>query len=262
MSDALIPGKEDTDRFDRTRRIGWIDLETVHKMRCLVIGAGALGNEVMKNLVLSGFRNLVLVDMDHIVLSNLNRCLFFREGDSRRKEMKAVVVAEKAMILDPEVSIESRTCRVEELTEESWGEFDIVFGCLDNISARLHANSHSYHKCIPYIDGGTNGMAGKVQVVLPPRTPCFQCGLNRSHYRVLEKRFSCTGREVSYFEPKVPAEITTTSVIAAIQVREALKIASRLGEKCIRHAFYYNGMNGMSEELEISFDPDCPLHQP
>ena len=261
MSDALVPGKEDSDRFDRTKRIGWIDLDSVHSMRCLVIGAGALGNEVVKNLVLSGFRDLVLVDMDHIVLSNLNRCLFFREGNSQRKEMKALVVAERAMELDPVVKIESRTCRIEELTEDSWGEFNIVLGCLDNIAARLHANSHSYQMDIPYIDGGTSGMAGKVQVVLPPRTPCFQCGLNRSHYRVLEKRFSCTGREVSYFEPKMPAEITTTSVIAAIQVREALKIASGLEDRCIRHAFFYNGMTGMSEEFEMSFDPDCPLHQ-
>jgi molybdopterin/thiamine biosynthesis adenylyltransferase len=261
MSDALVPGKEDSDRFDRTRRIGWIDLDSVHSMRCLVIGAGALGNEVVKNLVLSGFRDLALVDMDHIVLSNLNRCLFFREENSQSKEMKALVVAERAMELDPVVKIESRTCRIEELTEDGWGEFDIVLGCLDNIAARLHANSHSYQMGIPYIDGGTNGMAGKVQVVLPPRTPCFQCGLNRSHYRVLEKRFSCTGREVSYFEPKMPAEITTTSVIAAIQVREALKIASGLEDRCIRHAFFYNGMTGMSEEFEMSFDPDCPLHQ-
>ena len=261
MSDALIPGKADADRFDRTKRIGCIDLEEVHRKRCLVIGAGALGNEVLKNLVLSGFRSIVIVDMDHIVLSNLNRCLFFREGNSRRRELKAVVLAERSKELDPDAEIEYRTTRIEEMTEESWGEFDIIFGCLDNIAARLHANSHSYHNGVPYIDGGTDGMAGKVQVVISPTTPCLQCGLNRSHYRVLEKRYSCTGREVSYYEPKMAAEITTTSVIAAIQVREALKIASGLEEKCVRHAFYYNGLTGMSEELELSIDPDCPLHQ-
>ena len=112
--------------------------------------------------------------------------------------------------------------------------FDLVFGCLDNIAARLHVNSHSYLARSPYIDGGTNGFRGKVQVVIPPETPCLQCAMNRTHYRVMEKRFSCTGSDVSYFEPKMPAEITTTSVVAAIQVREAVKLASGRQEKCIQ----------------------------
>jgi hypothetical protein len=58
----------------------------------------------------------------------------------------------------------------------------------------------------------------------------------------------------------MPAEITTTSVVAAIQVRETIKIACGLEERCIRNVFHYNGMTGMSQELELSIDPDCPLH--
>jgi len=259
MSGTIQVG-HDEDRFDRSRRIDLLDMDSINDARCLVVGAGALGNEVVKNLVLSGFRELTLVDMDHVVLSNLNRCIFFKEIDSRGRRMKAEVVAERGMGLDPDVSIEPRVCRIEDLPEDEWREHDIVLGCLDNVMARLHSNSHSYHSKIPYIDGGTYGMSGKVQVVLPPETPCFQCGLNRSHYRVLEKRFSCTGSDVTFFEPKMPAEITTTSVVAAIQTREAIKIACDLQERCIKNVFHYNGMTGLSEELELSIDPECPLH--
>jgi len=260
MSDPIVPGREDGDRFDRARRIEWVDLDALAEAECLVVGAGALGNEVVKDLVLSGMRNITLVDMDQVVLSNLNRCLFFREEDDRDRAMKAEIVAERGMQLDPGVEIRAVVSRIEELHETEWERFDVVLGCLDNIMARLHANSHSYHAGIPYIDGGTFGMAGKVQMVIPPETPCFQCGLNRTHYRVLEKRFSCTGRDVSFFEPKMPAEITTTSVVAAIQVREAVKFISGRGDNCIRHVFHYNGMTGMSETLELSIDPECPLH--
>jgi len=260
MPGTIHPGQEDSDRFDRARRIEWLDLESIKETRCLIVGAGALGNEVIKDLVLSGFRDMTLVDMDHVILSNLNRCLFFKEADLNGRRMKAEVVARRGMELDPDARIEPRVCRIEDLAVEEWEGFDIVLGCLDNIMARLHTNSHAYHLGIPYIDGGTYGMAGKVQVVLPPDTPCFQCGLNRSHFRILEKRFSCTGEDVTFFEPKIPAEITTTSVVAAVQVREAIKVACGLRELCISNIFHYNGMTGMSEEFEISFDPHCPLH--
>jgi hypothetical protein len=85
--------------------------------------------------------------------------------------------------------------------------------------------------------------------------------MNRSHYRVMEKRFSCTGADVSYFEPKMPAEITTTSLVAAIQVREALKMASGQADKCIRNVMFYDGLNGTSEQFEVDVDSDCPMHQ-
>jgi len=256
MVQYVRPGDHDSDRFDRVRRIGWIDLDAISRARVMVAGAGALGNEVVKNLVLSGFRDIDLVDMDHVVISNLSRCLFFRDEDEGRP--KAEVVAERAMEMDREVRVTPLVCRIEKV--ERWDQYDLVLGCLDNIMARLHVNSHSYLAGTPYIDGGTMAVSGKVQVVIPPDGPCFQCGLNRSHYRVLERRFSCTGTDVSFYQPRMPAEITTTSVIAAIQVREALKLMSGMKERCIRHILHYNGLTGGTSELSLDIDPACPMH--
>ena len=257
----LRPGMFDEDRMERSKRISWLDMDRIATTKCLVVGAGALGNEVIKDLVLSGFCHIELVDMDHVVRSNLNRCVFFREGDAERKTMKATIVASRAMELDPAATIISSVARIETYDVERFRSFDLVLGCLDNIAARLHVNSHAYSAQKPYIDGGTNGFWGKVQVVVPPNTPCLQCAMNRTHYRVMQKRFSCTGTDVSYFEPKTPAEITTTSVVAAIQVREALKLASGKPDKCIRNLMFYDGLNGTSDELEVEIDLDCPMHK-
>jgi molybdopterin-synthase adenylyltransferase len=258
--DNLRPGMFDEDRLERSRRITWLDMDRIAAMRCLVVGAGALGNEVVKDLVLSGFKHIELVDMDHVVRSNLNRCVFFSEGDAERHLMKADIVATRAAELDPSCIITPRIARIETYDVDRFRSFDLVLGCLDNIAARLHVNSHSYLARIPYIDGGTNGFRGKVQVVMPPSTPCLQCAMNRSHYRVMEKRFSCTGSDVSYFEPKMPAEITTTSVVAAIQVREAMKVACGKQDKCISNVMFYDGLNGTSEQLQVDIDPECPMH--
>lgn len=253
-------GQMEEDRFARSRKVEWLDVDNVQRSRCLVVGAGALGNEVVKDLVLSGFNDITLVDMDDVARTNLNRCLFFRDSDVDEKAMKVDVVSARAAELSPDVNISTHAGRIEEWDWKRFKEFDLIFGCLDNLSARLHVNSHSCFAGRPYIDGGTDGFTGKVQVVIPGETPCIQCIMNKSHYKVLEKRFSCTGADVVFHEKKLAAEITTTSIIAAMQVREGLKIVSGQKGSCIRHVQYYNGLSGSCETYEISVDPDCPNH--
>jgi hypothetical protein len=60
--------------------------------------------------------------------------------------------------------------------------------------------------------------------------------------------------------PKLASEITTTSVIAAIQVREAMKILSGRRDYCIKNVVYYDGVSGKMSELEIPEDRNCPNH--
>jgi molybdopterin/thiamine biosynthesis adenylyltransferase len=230
-----------TDRFERARRIPWLNLESITKARALVVGAGAIGNEVCKNLVLSGYKNIDIVDMDRIERSNLNRCLFFTDSDAEEKKLKSDVVSEKLKLLSEDLNINSYSKKIQELPEDFLPSHDIVFGCLDNIAARLHVNAFCYHNKIPYIDGATDGFLGKVQVVIPPETPCLECTMNKTHMKVMEKRFSCTGREVTFFEDKLPAEITTTSIIASVQVREGLKVTCEKKDMLIKGIFYYNG---------------------
>ncbi|MCL2712086.1 MAG: ThiF family adenylyltransferase [Methanomassiliicoccaceae archaeon] len=253
----MISAKEyDMDRFDRSKRVGWIDIFTIRKSRCLVAGAGALGNEVVKCLVLSGFRDITVTDMDDIVLSNLNRCVFFRTSDVKNGT-KSEILAQRASELDPDVKIRPRNMMIQDT--DDWSNFDIIFGCLDNITARLHVNSHAYYHGIPYVDGGTDGMTGKVQVILP-NGPCIQCSMNKSHFKVLEMRFSCTGKDRTFFIPKMAAEITTTSVIAAMQVREAVKIISGREDLCIKDTAYYDGLTGETTILTVKKDDSCSNH--
>ncbi|MDO9536988.1 MAG: ThiF family adenylyltransferase [Thermoplasmata archaeon] len=260
VEECILPGDEDRDRFDRAKRIDWLDMEAVSRARILMVGAGAIGNEVGKNLVLSGFRNITIVDMDRVVSSNLTRCLFFTNDDAKNGGMKADIVARGMMNLDPDVRARAIVAKIQDQEDGFLEKFDLIFGCLDNVLARLHLNAGCWHFKRPYIDGAMDGFRGKVQVVIPPDTPCLECGMNRSHGRIVEQRFSCTGNDISLYLPKIGAEITTTSIIGAMAVREGLKLVCGKSEDCLRNVAYYDGLKNTLEILEISKNPECPNH--
>ena len=260
VEECIAPGEVDTDRFDRARRINWLDMDSISKARVLMVGAGAIGNEVGKNLILSGFKDITVVDMDRIVHSNLARCLFFSDNDAVEGRLKAEIVAAGMAALDPGAKVKPLAGTIQEQGDDFIQEFDIVLGCLDNILARLHVNSQCCFHGVPYIDGAMDGFNGKVQVILPGQGPCLECGMNDSHAKIVEQRFSCTGNDISLFLPKIGAEITTTSIIGAIMVREGIKLASGKHESCIKNVVYYNGLRNTQNELEILVREDCPNH--
>jgi molybdopterin/thiamine biosynthesis adenylyltransferase len=257
---ALSRDGDPGQRFERSARIAWLDLPRIHATRVLVVGAGALGNEVAKDLALSGFRKFTLVDMDRVVMTNLNRCIFFTAKDVARKELKVNAVRRGLIALDPGVEVETHADRVENLPESLFEEHDIVVGCVDNVAARVHTNAHAYFHGRPYIDGGTLGMVGKVQVVLPPESACLQCGMNKTHMAEVARRYSCTGAGMTFVEAAQAAEITTTSIVAAVQAREAVKVASGRSDRTVDNLWYYDGLKGSAEVLRVARNPACPVH--
>jgi len=63
----------DEDRYSRLRMIPWWDQELLSRSKVVVVGAGALGNEILKNLALLGIGGILIVDVDQVETSNLSR---------------------------------------------------------------------------------------------------------------------------------------------------------------------------------------------
>ncbi len=256
----VVSTRKGEDRFDRSKRIPWFDLDMTREARVLVVGAGALGNEVVKDLVLSGVRHITLVDMDRVVRSNLNRCVFFTPEDARESRLKVEAVANGAKALSEDAEIKTAAERIEDLGEGIFEDMDVVLGCLDNLATRVHVNANTYWIRTPYVDGGTMGLMGKVHVVVPPETSCVECTLNASHYKIIEKRYSCTGEDMTFVEPKLAAEVTTTALVAAVQTREAMKIINGRRDLVLSNLFYYDGNRNVSDVLKVEINPHCPNH--
>ena len=243
------------DRFDRMERTGWIDMSRIHGTPVFVAGAGALGNEVIKNLVLAGFRDITVADFDTVERSNLSRCVLFREESVGRN--KAEVAAEAASELDSECRV---TAVPDTIQRTDLSRFGILIGCLDSISARLHLNAHARFCRIPYVDGATDGFRGKMQTVFP-KGPCLECGMNSTHLEELHRTFSCIPGETVRDPVILSSGITTTAVIAAMCVREVLKIVCGRTDLCVPGVSYYDGISGRTDVLEIGFRRGCPHHE-
>jgi len=257
----------DTDRFERQKRLeGW-DQKRIADSTTLVAGAGALGNEIVKNLVLLGIGTIYLVDFDHVVSSNLSRCIFFRQSDSRRRSLKAEVVSKRAERVTRNTKIIPLREDLENLDKKIYKQIDIAFGGLDNLAARIQLNIDCYYNSVPLVDGGMEGLQGQVQVVIPPDSPCLCCSLTEKDWDIIWSRLSCTG---PIGERKMPAISTTTSIISAIQVQEALKIIFGIenyrknkkwneffGEPLLGKRLFYAGASEVFRIYEISKNDKC-----
>ncbi|MEM4255478.1 MAG: ThiF family adenylyltransferase [Candidatus Norongarragalinales archaeon] len=248
----------DEDVFDRQKRIAGWNQDKVSNARLLVVGCGALGNEVVKLLMQLGANDVTVVDHDTIVKANLNRCVFFTEKDAEEKALKAEVLAREAKTINQNANVKAVTKMIELAEESFFGKFDFAFGCLDNLAARMHLNAQAYGK-MPFIDGGINGFNGRVQTIRAP-SPCLECGFGKADYKLLWKKYSCVGETLDFLDPKMPALSTSASITASLQVNEFLKLLHGVGETLEGKFLFYDGLKGEFKTLEIGKKKGCAVH--
>jgi molybdopterin/thiamine biosynthesis adenylyltransferase len=249
----------DADRFDRQKRIGGWNQDKVSGASALVVGGGALGNEVVKLLLQIGANKITLVDFDKVVKANLNRCIFFNEHDAEKQEFKGNAIVREAKKINANARLIPILKKIEELPEEFYTRFDFAFGCLDNLGARLHLNAHCYHAGISLIDGGMFGFNGRVQVAKPP-SACLECSVSARDYKNMWKKYSCTGDALDFLDPKTPAIATTTSIVAGIQVNEFLKLLFGEPSTLVGKTLHYDGLKQETRVFEVSKRRSCPVH--
>jgi adenylyltransferase/sulfurtransferase len=251
---------DDLDRYSRLRLISWWRQERLRAARVLVVGAGALGNEVVKNLALVGLGTTYLIDLDVVEPSNLSRSVFFRATDGGRP--KAEVAARRAQELNPEITIiPLHGDVITDLGLGLFAEVDLVIGCLDNREARLWVNRQCWKVGTPWIDAGIQEIQGVVKIFVPPDSACYECAMTERDYQLLNLRYSCPLlKRDDVLAGKVPTAPTIASMMAALQVQEALKLLHGL-PVAAGSALVYNGVGNQFYSTRLPFREDCLSHE-
>ena len=262
MSDILRlqpddPAERD-DRFHRFKLIGWWDQNKLACAKVVVIGAGALGNEIIKNLALLGIGNLFVADKDRIENSNLSRSVLYRESDSG--EFKATVAARSAKEIYPQMNVAFFNGDI--VHDLGLGIFrwaDVVIGGLDNREARLAINRACWKVNRPWIDGAIEQIQGVARVFVPDG-PCYECTMSQRDWQLLQMRRSCNLLSREEMERgKTPTTPTISSIIAGVQCQEAVKLLHGM-ETIAGKGWVFQGLSTDSYQTEYQRKTDCYSH--
>jgi molybdopterin/thiamine biosynthesis adenylyltransferase len=247
------------DRYARQRLISWWEQDRLAAARVLVIGAGALGNEILKLLALSGVGHVMIYDMDRIEVSNLSRTVLFKETDAGA--FKAEVAAARVVELNPQAVAVGRTQNI--IHGTGLGVFlwaDVVICGLDNRLARMFVNSSCARTGRTVIDGAIEGLSGIIRVFDPARTACYECTMNEADRKHVQDRLSCAmlaRDEISLGH--VPTTSVAASLIAALEVQEAIKYLH--GQPTLKgEGIHVNGMWHDFSRVQYRRRDDCPAH--
>lgn len=248
-----------TDRLGTFEFISWWKREKVQAAKIMVVGAGALGNEVIKNLALMGVGNIFVIDFDKVEAANLSRSVLFRDGDSKRD--KAQVVAARAKLLNPQIHVQYLNGDV--TTQLGLGiirRMDAIIGCLDNREARLAVNRFCYWMNKPWVDGAIQELLGLMRVFVPGQGACFECTLTEQARRDLSIRYSCPllARQ-NILLGKVPTTPTIASIIGGMQAQEALKLIHGMPVEAGK-VVHFNGLNNEMHTSAYLPRADCESH--
>ncbi len=195
-------------------------------MRFVVVGAGALGNEVVKNLGLLGAGSVTVIDSDRIELPNLSRSVFFRASDCGRPKAEALCLSLSSAF--PDTRWEYHNCEVADVGFAKLSGANLILTCVDSDLARIETAWISQRMNIPMADGGLGGAdywRGRVSFFAGRSSACFCCKLSPGRRRELLSLSLSTGHSCWASAEMIPNPSTPTmaAIVGALQVDFGLR---------------------------------------
>ena len=233
------------ERYNRQMLISDWGLEGQRKLKAskvIVAGLGGLGCPSSLYLTAVGVGKIVLVDKGKFKLSDLNRQILCWQRDLGR--FKAQVAKEKLEALNPEIEVEAL---VTEITKDSVDnvieDADVVVDGMDNWRTRFIINELCVMHGIPFVHAGVSALHGQMIVIVPGKGPCLRC------------IFPKTPSEVE----RIPVLGATPAILAVLQVMEAIKLITGIGEPLAGRMLFLNGKEMVFETVEMERSVNCPI---
>ncbi|CBL45447.1 Adenylyltransferase [gamma proteobacterium HdN1] len=237
-------------RYSRQIMLPQIDVagqENIRASTVLIIGLGGLGSPVAMYLAAAGVGRLLLVDLDRVELSNLQRQII--HGSDRLGEFKVESAARTLAALNPTISVETFPQPLDEaLGNALFQRADICVDCTDHFAIRFLLNRLAVRHRKPLVSGAAIRMEGQLTVFdsRKPDSPCYRCLYEESGQDDL--RCSTNG---------VLAPVV--GVIGSLQATESLKLAAGLESAYVGRLLIWDALHGDFRQLRIRKDLACPI---
>ena len=171
------PTKEEKE-ISQNLEIEYHDEKILSDKKILIVGAGGLGCELLKLLVINGFKQISIIDMDKIERSNLNRQFLFDHSSIGKYKSEIAIEKIKEYRQDSTLKINSYIGNIKDenkFGEKFYSNFDLILNALDNNDARYYINNICIKLNIPLINSGSEGIYGMINWHIRGLTPCFAC---------------------------------------------------------------------------------------
>jgi len=228
-------------------QIGESGQRRLNAARVLIIGLGGLGSPVAMYLAASGVGHLVLVDFDHVELSNLQRQIIHATPDIGRD--KVASAKDRIVALNPEIQVSTLAWAPEddELGEEI-DRADVVVDATDNFETRFTLNALCWRLGTPLVSGAAVRMEGQVGV-FDPRDPSSAC------YRCLYTDESGEGEACAQVGVLAPL----LGIIGSVQAAETMKLIIGMGRSLAGRFLILDALHMEWRMLRLPKDPQCPV---
>ena len=219
------------------------DQEKLRNARVIVMGAGGLGSGVIMNLAALGVGQIKIIDGDIIEESNFNRQIIHKYKNIGR----AKVISAKDWIqeFNPEIKVELDKIRVNELNYFNIIQnYDIIIDCFDSYEAKYMLNEIVVRHKKVLIHGGVQGFRGQVTTIVPPKTGCLACVMQKPRI----------------FREEIFASLSpVVNVVAALEAQEALKVITGVGEPLMNKLLIFDGEKSEFKTLSYSKNIACDV---
>jgi adenylyltransferase/sulfurtransferase len=262
---------DSSDRFAIYKLMAYFREDVVREGRIFCAGAGALGNEVLKNFALLGVGELWFADFDDIDFSNLAKSVLFRPGDVGRPKVE--VAAERLALMDPNLKLMPISGDIRyEIGMGVYRRMDVLTSVVDSVDARVGFNRIAAALGKPWLDAGIGELSWRVSCWDPADGPCYECTMDDAmrYQQHLPYAPSCAPMAEAIKEiQRQPTSPLSAAMSGAMLAQEALKLLhhARMDEPPpelempFGQQYYFGGASPYLETQVRRRTDGCPGHE-
>ncbi|MGE0860075.1 MAG: ThiF family adenylyltransferase [Gammaproteobacteria bacterium] len=240
-------------RYSRQILLPEIDIDgqnTLIESSVLLIGLGGLGSPIAMYLAAAGVGRLVLVDHDHVELSNLQRQIVHGTADLKRPKVESA--RDRIAALNPHTRVEPLARRLEDADfDQLLPGIDVVVDATDNFETRFLINRACARHRKPLVSGAAIRFEGQVTVFHPGTegSPCYRCLFND------DQAGGQTCAQTGVVAPLL-------GIIGSVQAMETLKVLMGLGTDLTGRLLLLDALEMEWHTMKFRRDPRCPVCGP